>query len=198
MSINNTDRSTGALADVRMKATNRKAAMTRLPDLTVAPARITEREAISRLLQLYLHDFSEFTAPGDDARGVDQNGLFAYPPFDSYWQGDEARAIHLFRVAGDLAGFAFVNDWSPSGQGVDHALAEFFVLRPYRRAGIGWDASTRLFAQLPGIWEVGVLGHNFAAVNFWRTALRADPISDLEELQGPKGRWDGTVFRFRT
>lgn len=169
--------------------------MSRLPDLTVDPAKPEDRLAVERMLQLYLHDSSEFFSPGH--AGVGDDGLFAYPHFESYWQGDPARQIQVFRVEGSLAGFAFVNDWIPTGMEADHALAEFFVMRAYRRAGVGWDASTRLFSQLPGVWEVGVLGHNVPAVNFWRTALRTDPVRELEELPGPEGRWDGTVFRFR-
>jgi len=163
-----------------------------LTALTVDAATEADREAVANLMQLYLHDFSEF-----HETGVDEAGRFTYAPFDSYWS-DPARRVYIFRLAGALAGFAFVNDWSPSGQGVDNALAEFFVLRAYRRAGIGWEASGRLFEKLPGMWEVAVAGANVPAVNFWRTALRADSISDLEESIGDGDRWTGTIFRFRS
>ena len=162
--------------------------------LTVQRASAEDRAPVANLLQLYLHDSSEFGT----GRDVDNAGLFSYPHFDSYWSGDLARSVHVFRVEGTLAGFAFVNDWSPSGQGVDHALAEFFVLRAYRRSGIGWEAASRLFEGLPGAWEVAVAGPNVPAVNFWRTALRADSIRELKEMPGDGARWDGTIFRFRS
>jgi len=123
-------------------------------------------------------------------------GLFAYPPFDSYWADDPARNVYVFRLDDALAGFAFVNDWSPSGQGVDHGLAEFFVLRAHRRSGFGWEAASQLFASLSGQWEVAVRGPNVPAVNFWRTALRDDSIRELNESSGDGERWDGTIFRF--
>jgi len=162
------------------------------PLLTVSRAESQDRKAVSNLLQLYLHDFSEF----EGGKSIDESGLFSYPNFDSYWTDEPARTVHLFRLDGVLAGFAFVNDWSPSGQQVDHGLAEFFVLRAHRRSGVGWEAASRLFEALPGQWEVAVRGQNVPAVNFWRTALRADTINDLQEIQGDGARWDGTIFRF--
>lgn len=160
--------------------------------LSVSRAQAEDRAVVGNLLQLYLHDSSEY----QDGAGIGADGLFAYPHFDSYWCGDPARSVHILRVEGALAGFAFVNDWSPSGQGVDHGLAEFFVLRAHRRSGVGWEAASRLFEALPGVWEVAVSGPNVPAVNFWRTALRADPISDLKESAGDGTRWTGTIFRF--
>src|SRR5260221_3470726 len=86
-------------------------------------------------MQLYLHDFSEFAAI-DSAHGdVDPEGRFANIWLDSYWQ--EAGRIPLLIRANDcLAGFALLNRWSALGWPVDHAMAEFFVLRKYRRARV--------------------------------------------------------------
>jgi len=162
------------------------------PLLTVSRAESQDRKAVGNLLQLYLHDFSEFEGGG----GVDEFGLFSYPQLETYWGEDPKRSVHVFRLDEALAGFAFVNDWSPSGQGVDLGLAEFFVLRAYRRSGVGWEAASRLFETLPGQWEVAVRGQNVPAVNFWRTALRADSINSLQEIAGDGTRWDGTIFRF--
>jgi len=162
--------------------------------LTVEAARDDERGAVSNLMQLYLHDFSEIAPRGD----IDEAGQFAYPDFDSYWSGNPARRVYIFRSDGALAGFAFVNDWSPSGQDVDHGLAEFFVLRAHRRSGVGWEAASQLFEALPGQWEVAVRSANVPAENFWRTALRDDSISELTEISGDGDRWTGTVFRFES
>ena len=48
--------------------------------VTVLPAPQSQRPLLDHLLQLYLHDFSEF-APRHTVYGeVDANGLFPYPP----------------------------------------------------------------------------------------------------------------------
>ncbi len=159
--------------------------------LTVEAAKTEDRGPVANLLQLYLHDFSEMES---DIR-VDASGSFPSSDFEVYWQ-EESRRVYVFRLGGALAGFAFVNDWSPSGQGVDYGLAEFFVLRSHRRSGVGWEAANQLFASLPGQWEVAVRGPNVPAVNFWRTALRDDTIDDLKEVAGDGQRWDGPIFRF--
>ena len=163
-------------------------------NLTVEAATPKDRGAVSNLLQLYLHDFSEI----DDGIEIDQNGLFPCADFDTYWSSDPTRKIFVFRLGGALAGFAFVNDWSPSGQGVDYGLAEFFVLRSHRRSGVGWDAANQVFASLPGQWEVAVRASNVPAINFWRTALRDDNIRALTEITGDGARWDGNIFRFES
>ena len=105
----------------------------------------SESEQIANnLFQLYAHDFSEF-APLDDERfNVDDDGLFALPLIEKYWTQPN-HSFHLIRANGKLAGFAAINDWSPSGRGADHNIAEFFVMRHYRRNGAG----TQL-AALPG------------------------------------------------
>lgn len=162
------------------------------PDLDVVPADAADREAVANLMQLYLYDFSEF----DPGLEIDDKGRFAYPAFDSYWRGDRQRTIRLFRSGGATVGFAFIGDCSLSGRDVDRCLVEFFVLRAYRRSGVGWEAAARLFDTLPGRWEVGVRGTNVPAVNFWRTALRAETIGDLEEIETRGERWTGTIFRF--
>ena len=41
------------------------------------------------------------------------------------------------RADGHTAGFVLVNRWSALDQPLDYAVAEFFVLRKYRRAGVG-------------------------------------------------------------
>lgn len=161
-------------------------------DLTVEPAKPADREAISNLLQLYLHDFSEIESDIE----IDETGLFPGSDFDEYWEENNTLRVYVFRLNGALAGFAFVNDWSPSGEGVDFGLAEFFVLRSHRRSGVGWEAANKVFASLPGQWEVAVRASNVSALNFWRTALRDETIRDLTEIAGDGARWDGTIFRF--
>ena len=172
--------------------------------LTLAPARPDQRELLWRLLQLYLHDFSAF-ASADDPHGViGEDGAFDDPGFADYWGGDPRRSVVLFRVAGDPAGFALVNDWAPSGRPVDRALAEFFVLAKYRRAGIGGRAARTLFAGAPGLWELGVTDYNAPALAFWRrvlavgTSSETAPLVDLAEIQAANARWNGTIFRFRS
>src|SRR5258708_9283211 len=105
----------------------------------------SESEQIANnLFQLYAHDFSEF-APLDDERfSVDDDGLFALPLIEKYWTQPN-HSFHLIRANGKLAGFAAINDWSPSDRVTDHNVAEFFVMRHYRRNGAGTQLPLQLF-----------------------------------------------------
>ena len=118
-----------------------------------------ERPVLRRLLQLYLHDLSEFARTD-----VDDDGEYDYAYLDNYWTNPE-RHPFLIRVSGRWAGFALVRacpHWD---------MAEFFVVRKYRRQGVGRTAARAVFASFPGRWEVRQLRTNEAATTFWRSAI---------------------------
>jgi predicted acetyltransferase len=159
---------------------------------TEAPA--TERPVLDRLLQLYLHDFSEHAPLGSPHGEVDGDGLFAYlPGIGSYWQEPNCVPL-LMRADGCLAGFALVNQWSALERPLDHAVAEFFVVRKYRRAAVGTRAAEHMFRRYPGRWEVPVAGYNEEALLFWRPAVRS--MAQVTEHAGD-GR-HRVVLRHRT
>ena len=156
----------------------------------------TDRRLLDRLLQLYLHDFSGFAPLGTPHGEVDGAGRFAYPPgLDPYW-GEPGHVPLLIRADGRIAGFALVNGWPPLDEPVDRALAEFFVLRKFRRAGVGRRAAQATFAAHPGRWQVGIASYNAPALAFWRAVAREVP--GVEERAGVPDRWNGTVLCFET
>jgi predicted acetyltransferase len=161
---------------------------------TEAPA--AERPVLDRLLQLYLHDFSEHAALGNPQGEVDRDGLFAYPPgIDSYWE--EPGHVPLVTRADDcIAGFALLNQWSALDRPLDRAVAEFFVVRKYRRAPVGTRAAHQVFHRYPGRWEVPVSGYNQNALSFWRPVVRS--MAQVTEHAGDGRRWSGTVLCFDT
>lgn len=135
-------------------------------ELEIVPATLGDKPVLRRLLELYTYDFSEFT--GDD---LDEHGLYGYRYLDHYWTEPD-RLPFLFRVDGRLAGFALVRRLEGPGGDADVLdMAEFFVLRKYRRAGIGRQAALWLFAQLPGRWQVRELAENVPAQRFWRAVI---------------------------
>ena len=129
------------------------------PAVEVVVATLGEKPVLGRLMQLYIHDFSEFV--GAD---VDADGLYAYPRLDLWWTEPD-REPFLFRVDGHWAGFALVRVGNP------HDMAEFFVMRKYRRSGVGRAAARELFARFPGAWQVRQERTNPAATRFWHTAI---------------------------
>ena len=98
--------------------------------IEIQPAKFEEKQLIIRLLELYSHDLSEYE--GSD---LNEHGEFGYKYFDQYW-GEADRHPFLVRFDGNPAGFVFVNKFVYS-EGIDYSIAEFFVVRKYRRKGIG-------------------------------------------------------------
>jgi predicted acetyltransferase len=150
---------------------------------------------LANLLQLYLHDFSEFAEFGTARGEVGPDGRFPYQWLDYYWQ-EEGRVPLFIRADGQLAGFALVNRWSALNRPLDHAMAEFFILRRYRRQGIGSLAAAMAFARFPGRWEVPATWYNRPALAFWRRAISAAIGENPHEHAVEGERWHGTVFCF--
>lgn len=163
----------------------------------IVQAEAGQRPLIEGLFQFYAYDFSEFVPPGSPEFEVDAAGrLEPYPLLDGYW-GEPARTPLLILADGRPAGFALVNDWSPTGLGVDRAMAEFFVRRKYRRGGVGSAAVRQVLARFPGWWEVAIAAANTPAIAFWPRAVGAAPgVSGLTAMEGDGERWRGPILRF--
>ena len=145
-------------------------------EVEVVAAALADKSVLRNLLELYLHDFSELT--GAD---VDEHGLFGYRFLDNYWSEPDRHPFFI-RADGRLAGFALVRSGTP------HDMAEFFVLRKYRRNGVGLLAARALFAAFPGEWQVREMSGNAGATAFWRRAI---PVAFTEEAveMGPVQRF---------
>jgi predicted acetyltransferase len=134
----------------------------------VEPVALADKEVLRRLIEFYVYDYSEYM--GWD---VDAHGIFGYQYVDHYWT-DADRHPFFIRVDGRLAGFAMVRSGTP------HDMAEFFVMRKYRRAGVATEAARTVFARFPGAWQVRQLPENGAATTFWRSAI---PVPFDEEVR---------------
>jgi hypothetical protein len=88
------------------------------------PAKPDQEPILANLLELYLHDFSEF-----HHLEIGPDGRFGYPNLHLYWNNPDRHAF-LIQVNGKLAGFALIKKEpdTPSGQSA-WDMAEFFILR---------------------------------------------------------------------
>jgi predicted acetyltransferase len=145
-------------------------------DVDVVGAELRDKPVLRQLLQLYQYDFSEF----DDA-DVDAEGSYRYRYLDEYWTEPERHPL-LFRVDGKWAGFALVRSGTP------HDMAEFFVMRKYRRSGVGTVLAREVFARFPGEWQVRQMTSNPAATAFWLQAIPVDFVQDTLQ-HGPVQRF---------
>jgi predicted acetyltransferase len=142
-----------------------------VPSVEVTSAEVGDEPVLRRLMELYLHDFSEL-----DGGDVGDHGTFGYPYLALYWL-ESHRHPFLIRVDGHLAGFALVR------AGQTCKMAEFFVMRKYRRRGVGVTAARDVFARFPGPWRVHQIPGNDPAVAFWRRAITV-PFSEVADAEG--------------
>lgn len=135
-------------------------------DVEVIPAGPEQATILANLLELYAHDFSEFMETE-----INDDGRYGYPSLLLYWS-EPQRHPFLIKVENKLAGFVFVQRGSQIT--VDESVwdvAEFFILRSYRRHRIGIKAARLVWERFRGNWEVRVMESNQAAKEFWQSAI---------------------------
>lgn len=143
--------------------------------VTVRLARAEERPLIEGLFQFYIHDFSELYSGQPVGWDLDVDGRFGpYEYMESYWRDVDRRAF-LIEVDNRTAGFGLVNAHSHRGAAIEHAMAEFFVTRQFRRSGVGQEAARSIFGANPGRWELAIAAPNAAARAFWPKAVLDTP-----------------------
>ncbi len=162
----------------------------------VSPATLEDRRALGNLMQLYIHDFSEFWWDREDG-DLGADGRFGDYPLDAYWR-EPGRIPLLLRRGGKLVGFALINAHGHTSRPVDHNVAEFFIARKHRRGGVGTAAARTIYSRYPGAWETAVARRNTGAQAFWRQAITGHPkATEIEELDLTTDAWNGPLFRFR-
>jgi predicted acetyltransferase len=147
--------------------------MTKIELLLAQPDQLP---TLRNLWQLYVHDFTEFI---DEE--VDESGLYAndfdfrrYLERPGFW-------AYVPRVAGSIAGFVLLSDRLMDRSKKGRVIDEFFVLRRYRRRGVGRSLAFQAFDTYRGLWEIGELGPNTPAQAFWRKVIEEYTGSRFEE-----------------
>lgn len=141
------------------------------------------KSILARLLELEAHDLSEYV----ETLRANRHGLFGYAYLDHYWT-EAGRFPYFIRSDGELAGLVLIR---MTGERIE--MAEFFVLRSHRRAGVGARAAALAFSRHSGEWEVLHAARNAPAAAFWSRVIHAGAVSRVSR----EDRSDGTVvFRF--
>jgi predicted acetyltransferase len=165
----------------------RKPAERPSPHLEVIPAAPDQESILANLLELYAHDFSEF-----HNLDLGTDGRFGYGSLPLYWSEPE-RHPFLSRMNGELAGLVLVKKGSEvSGNENVWDMAEFFVLRGYRRRGIGTQIAHEVWRRFPGPWEVRVMQSNVPACEFWAHAVSMFAGTPIHPVRVEK---DGRCWR---
>jgi len=146
---------------------------------------------LRNLFEHYCHDMSEWFEIDTGA-----DGRFAHNTSSVWTDGHEA---YLARVGDSIAGFALIgngNEWV--GEIGIRDVHEFFVMRRFRRRGVGQSMTTFLWDNRPGEWLVRVLEANAPALVFWRNAVSRYSHGSYREEHRIVNQRPWRFFRFAT
>lgn len=151
--------------------------------LAIIPADVSHRDTIRNLYQLYKYDTSVF-----NGERVDASGLFSVTRYLDAYRREAERHPFVCRINNNLCGFALVRMLEPGL----FSMAEFFVMRGYRRQGTGRRFASELFDRFPARWSVAQEEANIPARLFWEQVIQAytagafHPGRSEKQPKGPK------------
>ncbi len=156
------------------------------PEITIANA--LERLPLYRMLELYQYELSDIWD-----QDLDLHGEYGYA-LDRFWNTPHSKA-YIFKINSQFAGFALIDDRVklPGGR---FWMDQFFVMKKYRRTGLGRYAALHLFQLHLGAWQVGQMPDNLPAQQFWRKVIAEYTDGQFSETQITSGWWQGFVQSF--
>lgn len=133
--------------------------------ISLVTAPIDKWALLEKMLQLYAYDFSEFTK--DDINECGDYGFGRLLRY--YWNGKNPDPF-IVKVDDKIAGFVMVKIIEIDGT-ERHSITEFFILRKYRKSGIGKKVVQMILKKFPGNWYVDVIQSNEPACLFWEKVI---------------------------
>ena len=160
------------------------------PVFTFQVAEWHDRPVLARMLELYQYDLSDVW-PQD----LNAHGEYGFA-VDRYLRNPRLCAI-LFLVNGRYAGFGLIDPDVTFAEN-EYWMGQFFVMKRYRRSGLGTKAARFIFDRFPGKWEVGQMPLNRPAQAFWRRTIAEYTHGRFVEHELHDERWDGFIQCFDT
>ena len=160
-------------------------------DIQITQATQDDEPVLAALAELYQYDFTEFTA-----EDVGDDGRFGSDFLTRYWTEPDRYAF-IARADRRLAGFALVR--RGGGLGSEPSpwdMVEFFVMRRYRRGGVGRALATAMFDRFRGPWQVREMRANTPAQAFWRRIIGDYTHDRYEERTYDEEAWRGPAQFF--
>ncbi|MCL2855823.1 MAG: GNAT family N-acetyltransferase [Defluviitaleaceae bacterium] len=161
--------------------------------ISIDPVKAEEKFVFIQLMNLYDYDFTEFTD-----NDINPYGYYDNLYIDHLWTEDSRHGFFI-RVDGKLAGFAIVRrnsdgNFSFVDDKTAHHINQFFVMKKYRRKGVGQFAAKAMFDKFRGQWEVCQMGNNTPARKFWKGVIAEYTQNKYAEHSNEAGDWVGFTF----
>lgn len=133
-------------------------------DITIIDAKPQQEELYRNLVNLQFHDLSEFRNNFD----ILEDGRFVWNFPGCFAPDNQYHHPLLILFENKIVGFLIFSDFKGKHQEVDFQLVEMFVLKMYRRKGIGKNAIEMIFDKYKGKYHLDVAENNIPALKFWK------------------------------
>jgi predicted acetyltransferase len=151
-------------------------------------ATIDKWDLLQNLLFLYAYDFSIFT--DDD---VSECGNYNFGRLLRYYWNEKNPDPIIIRFDENIAGFVMLKfvDYKSEER---LSIAEFFILKKYRKKGLGSFVAERIFDNHKCKWYLDVVIANKPADKFWRKVV--ENYTDGEYLRNTHEKESKIIYTF--
>lgn len=153
-------------------------------DVKIEKVKKEERNILERMLQLYLHDVSNYFPMDFDSK----KGLYEYDELDKYFD-DSANIAYFIKNEEKILGFSLV-DISDN----ENVIQEMFTLNNYKGQNVGTKAAELIFDSKKGNWTVRSLPKSDKAENFWNKCIKKYTNDSFKITS--VGKFNRAVFTF--
>jgi predicted acetyltransferase len=140
-------------------------------------AAFEKKHVLRNMLELYFYDLSEFDDESDRLE-LNDAGLYGYRYLDYYWN-EEGRYPYLLMADQNLAGFSLIRTTELNP--LTFEVAEFFIMKKYRKSGAGSALISKIFELHKGNWIINTSAKNLPAQQFWRKTIKNTSSKDYKE-----------------
>ncbi|MCR8645662.1 GNAT family N-acetyltransferase [Paenibacillus sp. N1-5-1-14] len=142
------------------------------------------KDILKQLMTLFLHDLSEYN---NDIEINQSTGVFEFDVFDWFFE-KEGLTPFFIKNTDKIIGFILLQSGPFSNQEfADYVLNSFFILKKYRRQGLGKEACKVFFKQFPGRYAISQIETNIPAIQFWKNTYRSFGIEFYEKAEIEEG-----------
>ncbi|WP_137935706.1 GNAT family N-acetyltransferase [Chitinivorax sp. B] len=149
---------------------------------------INEKNIIRNLYQFYSYDSSDW-----ESFDLESNGLFYMDDnyFAHYWEL-EGWSANLIKVNDEIAGFLLIEHNTLPGLDAPE-FADLFLMKKYRRQGIGQQIVEGVMLGTAHPWVVNVFVDDTQAMDFWNAMFNRLPFHSVRTFIDPD-RTDLRIF----
>lgn len=137
-------------------------------NITIIDAKPEQEELFKNLVNLQFHDLSEFR----DNFDILEDGRFEWNFSECFKSNNENHHPLLIMFNNRVVGFLIFSMFNEKHPEADFQLVEMFILKMYRKKGIGKKVINLIFENYKGKYHLDVSKKNIPAINFWENLIK--------------------------